>query len=231
MLVRRLPQIYQGHMLVVRFAGFGGQGPCQGFAILFHQMEEELPVLRDIVIASKGVNDQVNGQVICMDPGMLCMRSCPAVGEALGNVCRCGSTKIQKQIGNCRVLCVCGKTYFKHRARQKISRCPCTPKRGRTHHVVANGHHVISTVKVPLYLCKTCNDSTSSGVSATIKRATKKHRELVERVDHITVVWRVLHVREQCQMTYNLLTCILNREQGRHNVCRRGLTSVRHKCA
>jgi hypothetical protein len=99
MLVRRLPQIYQGHMLVVRFAGFGGQGPCQGFAILFHQMEEELPVLRDIVIASKGVNDQVNGQVICMDPGMLCMRSCPAVGEALGNVCRCGSTKIQKQIG------------------------------------------------------------------------------------------------------------------------------------
>ena len=132
---------------------------------------------------------------------------------------------------NCRVLCVCGKTYFKHRARQKISRCPCTPKRGRTHHVVANGHHVISTVKVPLYLCKTCNDSTSSGVSATIKRATKKHRELVERVDHITVVWRVLHVREQCQMTYNVLTCILNREQGRHNVCRRGLTRVRHKCA
>ena len=172
LLVRRLPQIYQGHMPVVRVAGFGGQGPCQGFAILFHQMAAELPVLGDIVIASKGVNDQVNGQVICMDPGMLCMRSCPAVGEALGNICRCGSTKIQKQIGNCRVLCVCGKTYFKHRARQQIPRCPCTPKRGRTHHVVANGHHVISKVKVPLYLCRTCNDSTSSGVSAEIKRAT-----------------------------------------------------------
>ena len=35
LLVRRLPQIYQGHMPVVRVAGFGGQGPCQGFAILF----------------------------------------------------------------------------------------------------------------------------------------------------------------------------------------------------
>jgi|NorSeaMetagenome_1021524.scaffolds.fasta_scaffold13974_3 hypothetical protein len=35
LLVRRLPQIYQGHMPAVRVAGFGGQGPCQGFAILF----------------------------------------------------------------------------------------------------------------------------------------------------------------------------------------------------
>ena len=176
MLVRRLPQIYQGHMLVVRFAGFGGQGPCQGFAILFHQTAAELRVLRDIVIASKGVNDQVNGHVISMDPGMLGMRSYPAVGEAPGNVCRCGSTKIQKHIGNCRVLCVCGKTYFKNRARKGMPRCPCAPKRRRNHHVVANVYHVISKVKVPLCLCRTCNKSTSSGVSTKIKRASKTAR-------------------------------------------------------
>ena len=141
-----------------------------------YQMAAEHSVLRDIVIASKGVNDQVNGHVISMDPGMLGMRSYPAVGEAPGNVCRCGSTEIQKHIGNCRVLCVCGKTYVKNRARKGMPRCPCAPKRSRNHHVVANVYHAISKVKVPLCLCRTCNKSTSSGVSTKIKRASKTAR-------------------------------------------------------
>ena len=195
-----------------------------------YQMAAEHSVLRDIVIASKGVNDQVNGHVISMDPGMLGMRSYPAVGEAPGNVCRCGSTKIQKHIGNCRVLCVCGKTYFKNRARKGMPRCPCAPKRSRNHHVVANVYHAISKVRS---LCAYAGLATSQPPLECPRKSSvpQKQRELAERVDHITVVWRVLHVREQCQMTYLFSTRLSKRKQGHHNVCTRGLSSVGHKCA